>query len=99
MQAAKRFLGTVDRNVDRGVEIVVALGDDDRIFSGDVDRKFDHDPFFAFVHGCDRIDADNIEMKFAERIDRMHQMIFDRITEFDVSSDERDIHGIHLVLG
>jgi hypothetical protein len=38
-------------------------------------------------------------MKFAESIDRVHQMIFNCIAELDVASDERDIHNlIHLVM-
>ena len=35
METAKRFLGTIDRNIDGSVEIVIALGDDDGVFTGD----------------------------------------------------------------
>jgi hypothetical protein len=72
MKTAKRFLGTLDCNVDRCIKIIVTLGNDNGIFTCHIDGELDTHPFFTFIHAGNGIDADNVEMKFRESIDRMH---------------------------
>lgn len=48
VQAAERFVGPLDRFVDGGIEIFVAIGDDDGLSVGDVHVKLDSHSVFLF---------------------------------------------------
>ena len=91
VKAAERFVGPLDRHIDRGIEVFVRIADDDGLRMGDVDVELDADPFFLF--GDHHVDGRDIKMIAFEIFNGGGNMIVQMLGKFDLFGANLYVHG------
>ena len=93
--APKAFFEAFGCQIDCSVNIFVFLGDDDSVFILEVDDKLGAESFFSVA--CVARDYDigrnDIEVVFVQSVESGFNVVFDRLSQFEMSSCDAAIHN------